>query len=120
MLEYKQMREVLRASPERLKLKYFTKAFYHTFCEAWKTKDWEPVHTTEFYTLEGFSYCVFLELFAASLPRWRLTFVKMDHGYPINIGQRYINEDTEAAAKSVGLGMLERFDADYVDVIKAA
>lgn len=118
LLDYKQMKEVLKASPERLVLTHFTKAFYETYCEAWRTGEWEPVYATDFYIKDGFSYCVFLELFNASLPRWRLTFIKMQAGYPSDIAQRYIHEDTEESAKARGLSMLEQFGAEYVDVIR--
>ena len=55
-----------------------------------------------------------------SLPRWRLTFIKMDDGWPVDIARRYVNADTEDAAKAVGLEMLEQFNADYVEVMKVA
>ena len=53
-----------------------------------------------------------------SLPRWRLTFIKMDDGWPVDIARQYINADTEDAARAVGLGMLEQFKADYVEVMR--
>ncbi len=120
MLSYKEMRAALKASPEHVKLKHFTTGFYETFCKAWQTKDWAEVYTTDFYNLEGFGYCVFLEVFNASLPRWCLTFTKMDAGYPIRIAEREIREDTEEAARSAGMDMMERFGADYLDVVQVA
>lgn len=121
MLDYTEMRMALRASPENLKMSFFTKAFYETFCEAWKTKDWTPVFSTDFYIKEGFSYCVFLEIFSASLPKWKLSFAKLDHGYPINLGHTYIHEDTEDAARTLGLEMLKSYQgADHLDVTKVS
>lgn len=118
MLTYKEMRAALKASPEGVKLKNFTEAFYSAYCKAWRNGEWEAVYATDFYNLDGFSYCVFQEIFYASLPRWRLTFIKMDQRWPMDIARLYIHEDTEEAAKSRGMAMLERFDADYVDVLK--
>lgn len=120
MLDYKAMRNALKASPEGIKLKYFTANFYRIFCEAWQDGNWEPVFSTDFYKLDGFGYCVFLEIFNASLPRWRLVFTKMDAGYPIRITEREIRADTEDAARSAGLDMMKRFEADYLDVEKVA
>lgn len=120
MLDYKAMRAALKLSPEGIKLKYFTEAFYSIFCEAYTTKDWTPVFSTDFYNLDGSGYCAFLEMFNASLPRWRLVFTKMDAGYPIRIAEREISEATEEAARSAGLDMMKRFEADYLDVEKVA
>jgi len=118
MLDYKTMRAALKASPENVKLEHFTKAFYKTFCEAWKTKDWTSVLSTDFYVKEGFGYCVFLEVFTDSLPKWRLTFMKMDHGYPIDIGRTYIHEDTEELARKTGTEMLKNYGADRLEVVR--
>lgn len=120
MLDYKAMRDALKASSEGIKLRYFTKAFYSTFCEAYTTKDWTPVYSTDFYNLDSCGYCAFLEVFNASLPLWRLVFTKMDMGFPIRIAEREIREATEDAARSAGLDMMERFEVDYLDVEKVA
>lgn len=120
MLSYKEMRALLKASPEHIRLKYFTDGFYKTFCDAWKRKEWAEVYATDFYNLESCGYCAFLEVFNASLPLWRLVFTKMDMGFPIRIAEREIREATEDAARSVGLDMMERFEADYLDVEKIA
>lgn len=118
MLGYRAMRAALKASPEGVRLTYFTKKFYETFCEAWRTKNWSPVFSTEFYDKEGFSYCVFLEIFTASLPKWRLTFIKMDHGYLVDLGQTYIHEDTEELAREIGTEMLKNYGADHLEVVR--
>lgn len=119
MLDYKVMRNALKASPEKINLKHFTEDFYSIFCVAYATKDWTPVFSTDFYNLDGSSYCAFLEVFNASLPRWRLTFGKYDaFHWPIDIMRIYINEATEEAAKAQGQRMLEQYGADYVEVIK--
>lgn len=102
MLNYKEMKEKLKESPENVSLRYFTQEFYKTFCEAWNTKDWTPVFSTDFYNLEGFGYCVFLEVFTWSLPRWELNFIRWDNGYPIQLGRTCINEDTEESARTLG------------------
>lgn len=121
MLNYKEICRVMKSNLEHVKLKYFTKEFYETFCEAWKTKDWTPVFSTDFYIKEGFSYCVFLEVFSASLPKWKLSFAKLDHGYPISLGHTYIHEDTEDAARTLGLEMLKSYQgADHLDVTKVS
>lgn len=117
MLDYKAMRALLKASPEHIKLKHFTEAFYKTFCDAWKRKDWAEVYTTDFYNLESYGYCAFLEVFNSSLPRWRLTFGKMEAGWSMDFRREYIHEDTEADAKEQGNRMLQHLGADYVDVI---
>ena len=118
MLGYRAMKAALKASPEGVRLTYFTKKFYETFCEAWRTKNWSPVFSTEFYNKEGFSYCVFLEIFTASLPKWELTFIKMDHGYPVDIGRTYIHEDTKELAREIGTKMLKNYGADYLEVVR--
>ena len=120
MLDYKAMRNALKASNEQIKLRHFTKEFYATFCETYKSKNWTPVFSTDFYNMDGGSYCAFLEIFNASLPRWRLTFGKMDKGWPVDIGREYVHEDTEADAKAQGERMLEHYGAEYVDVMKVA
>lgn len=117
MLSYKEMRALLKASPEHIRLKYFTDGFYKTFCDAWKRKEWAEVYATDFYNLESCGYCAFLEVFNSSLPYWRLTFGKMDAGWPVDFRREYIHEDTEADAKACGDLMRQRFGADYVDVI---
>ena len=118
MLDYTAMRAALKASPENVKLEHFTKAFYKIFCEAWRTKNWTPVFLTDFYNKEGYSYCVFLEVFSASLSTWRLTFIKMVNGYPIDIGRTYVNEDTEDLARELGAEMMKIYGADRLEVIK--
>lgn len=122
MLDYKAMRKLLKESPEGVKLRHFTEEFYQTFREARETGNWEPVYATDFYKLEGFSYCVFLEVFNASLPLWRLTFGKWDQGWPIDIARSYIREDTEADARTRGEEMMGKYNASYVEVekVKAA
>ncbi len=117
MLDYKAMRAMLKANPEPINMEYFTNGFYKTFCDAWKRKSWTVVYTTDFYNLDSCGYCAFLGLFNASLPRWRMTFGKMDAGFPVDLCQEYIHEDTEAAAKAQGNWMLRHLGADYVDVI---
>ena len=119
MLDYKAMRAMLKASPEPINMEYFTNGFYKTFCDAWKGRNWEAVYCSDFYNLDSCGYCAFLEVFYASLPRWRLTFGKMDAGFPIDIHREYIHEDTEESAKAQGNRMLQRLGADYVDVIAA-
>ena len=119
MLDYKAMWKLLKASPEGIKLEHFTEAFYAIYCEAYTTKDWTPVYSTDFYNLDGSSYCAFLEVFNACLPRWRLTFGKYDaFHWPIDITRIYINEATEEAARAQGQQMLEQYGADYVEVTK--
>lgn len=120
MLTYKEMKDVLKADPNPIKMKYFTRNFYDAYCESRLTGDWEPVYATDFYNRDGSGYCVFQELFHASLPRWRLTFSKMDAGYPVDIARRYISADTEEEAKSYGLSWLEEFGADFVEVMRVA
>lgn len=119
MLTYEKMRSVLEASPEGVNLTRFTESFYDTFCEARSAGNWEPVYSTDFYQMDGFSYCIFLELFNASLPLWRLTFYATDAGYPIRIAERTIRGDTEAEARAFGEEMKERFSAKYLDVERA-
>ena len=68
MMSYKEMRAALKASPEGVKLRNFTEEFYRTFCEARRAGSWEAVYATDFYKLDGFSYCVFQEVFNSSLP----------------------------------------------------
>lgn len=120
MLDYKAMRNTLKESKEQIKLKNFTKEFYVIFCTAFKSKDWTPVFSTDFYNLDGGSYCAFLEVFNASLPRWRLTFGKIDQGQPVDVAREYIREDTEEDAKTQGERMRGRFSADYVEIVKVA
>ena len=120
MMSYKEMRAALKASPERVKLRNFTEAFYRTFCEARRAGSWEAVYATDFYKLDGFSYCVFQEVFNSSLPRWLLTFGKWDQGWPVDIARRYIHEDTEEDAKATGEELLEEYGAQYVEVLKVA
>lgn len=81
---------------------------------------WEAVYATDFYKLDGFSYCVFQEVFNSSLPRWLLTFGKWDQGWPVDIARRYIHEDTEEDAKATGEELLEEYGAQYVEVLKVA
>ena len=119
MLDYKAMRAMLKASPEPINMEYFTNEFYKIFRDAWKGRNWEAVYETDFYNLDSCGYCAFLELFNASLPRWRLTFGKMDAGFPVDLCREYIHEDTEESAKAQGNRMLQRLGADYVDVIAA-
>lgn len=60
----------------------------------------------------------FLEIFTASLPKWELTFIKMDHGYPVDIGRTYIHEDTKELAREIGTKMLKNYGADYLEVVR--
>ena len=117
MLDYKSMRALLKASSESIALKYFTNEFYKIFRDAWKRKEWDAVYETDFYNLDSCGYCAFLEFFNASLPRWRLTFGKMDAGFPVDLCREYIHEDTEADARAQGNRMMRHLGADYVDVV---
>ena len=69
MLTYKEMRRRMELSPEHVKLTNFTRSFYQIFCDAWRGKNYRAVFETDFYIKDGFSYCVFLELFEESLPK---------------------------------------------------
>lgn len=120
MLTYKEMRRRMELSPEHVKLSNFTQSFYQIFCDAWRGKNYRAVFETDFYIKDGFSYCVFLELFEESLPKWRLTFSRTTYGYPMDIARRYIHEDTEEAAKARGQELLALYEANYVDVIRVA
>lgn len=119
MLTYKEMKNLLKADSNGLRLKHFTEAFYTAFCEAWKTKNYDRVRNMDFYKLDGFSYCVFQELFHSSLPLWKLSFVKMDQGRPLEIAVRNIHEDTEEDAQAIGDLMRDDLDADFVHVARA-
>lgn len=119
MLDYKTMRDKLKASREKINLRYFTKEFYSIFCEAFKSQNWEPVFSTDFYNMDGGSYCAFLEVLNESLPRWKLTFGKYgDFHWPIEITSIYTRAETEEDAREFGRNMLERYGADYVEATR--
>lgn len=119
MLDYKAMRNALKASREKIRLQHFTKEFYDAYCKAYKYGDWKPVFSTDFYNVDSGSYCAFQEVFNESMPRWKLTFGKYDSfHWPIEIAHIYTREDTEERARAYGRQMLERYGADYVEVAR--
>lgn len=116
MLAYKNMKELLRISPEPVALNYFTKSFYKTFCAAYKAKDWTEVHTTDFYILDSCGYCHFLEIFHSTLPKWKVTFGMMEHGYPVNLHRTFIREDTLEDAKAQAERMRKIYETDFAEI----
>lgn len=120
MLSYIEMKKRLNDSAETIKVKYFTEAFYKSFCRAWRTHDFEEIHNSAFYRYDSCGYCHFLEEFNDALPCWKLTYKRLDRFGAFDVGTWFIREETEDAARTSGEVYLERYGADYVEVEKAA
>lgn len=120
MLSYKEMKKRLKESREKINLKHFTEEFYNIFVGALRANDWNPVFDTDFYKLDGSSYCHFLEEFYGTVPYWRLDFFMVDKFFrSVPLGYTFVHAETAEDAKNLGEKMMERYEAEYVDVTAA-
>lgn len=83
MLDYKEMKAAIEQRHESVK--YFTKAFYDTFIAEYRqvikdvingneTEDYATTKQSSFYNKNSCAYCVFLEIFYDSLPKFRVDY----------------------------------------------
>lgn len=129
MKTYKEMKADLKSAGESTK--YFTKDFYNTFIEEYRTvvqniingivaDEYVKTKESDFYNKSSGSYCVFLEFFYGdeNLQKFRITYSVDPWGN--DAMTKYSHAEDESTMRELAIAEMDKNLFKFVEVMKVA